>query len=126
MPDEPITLYALQYELKNNPRPFTREEILKLPPQKCGVYVLWRQTGTEGRNECLYVGESTTCIRRRLLQHYNNAQNDGLHSQLRMFRSIIQFSVEFTADAAEATALEAELIRAWRPKTNLQLNSMKP
>ena len=126
MSDEPITLYALQYELKRNPRPFTREEILKLPIRRCGVYVLWRQTGTEGRNECLYVGESTTCIRRRLLQHHNNPHNDGLHSQLRMFRSIIQFSVGFTADAAEAVALEAELIQAWRPKTNLQLNPAKP
>jgi len=125
MPDN-ITLYALQYQLKRNPRPFTREEILQLPTGQKGVYVLWRKTGTEGRNECLYVGESTTCVRRRLLQHYSNAQNDGLHSQLRMFRRIIHFSVEFTADAEETRLLESELIRAWQPKTNLKMNPRKP
>jgi len=125
MPDN-ITLYALQYQLKRNLRPFTREEILQLPPEQKGVYVLWRKTGTEGRNECLYVGESTTCVRRRLLQHYSNAQNDGLHSQLRMFRRIIQFSVEFTADAEETRLLESELIRTWHPKTNLKMNPRKP
>ena len=81
--------------------------------------------GTEGRNECLYVGESTTCVRRRLLQHHSNAQNDGLHSQLRMFRSIVQFSVEFTEDAEETLFLETELIREWKPKTNLKMNPDK-
>ena len=100
-----VTLYVLQYQLKRNLRPFTREEILQLPTGRSGVYVLWRKTGTEGRNECLYVGESTTCVRRRLLQHHSNAQNDGLHSQLRMFRSIVQFSVEFTEDAEETVLI---------------------
>ena len=76
MPDS-VTLYVLQYQLKRNLHPFTREEILQLPTGRSGVYVLWRKTGTEGRNECLYVGESTTCVRRRLLQHHSNAQNDG-------------------------------------------------
>ena len=121
-----VTPYVLQYQLKRNLRPFTREEILQLPTKRTGVYVLWRKTGTAGRNECLYVGESTTCVRRRLLQHYSNAQNDGLHSQLRMFRPIIQFSVEFTEDAEETVLLEAELIRAWKPKTNLKMNPDKP
>ena len=120
-----VTLYALQYQLKRNLRPFTREEILKLPTGRSGVYVLWRKTGTEGRNECLYVGESTTCVKRRLLQHDSNAQNDGLHSQLRMFRPIIQFSVEFTEDAEETVLLETELIREWKPKTNLKMNPDK-
>ena len=69
-----VTPYVLQYQLKRNLRPFTREEILQLPTRRSGVYVLWRKTGTEGRNDCLYVGESTTCVRRRLLQHYSNAQ----------------------------------------------------
>ena len=117
-----VTPYVLQYQLKRNLRPFTREDILQLPTGQSGVYVLWRKTGTEGRNDCLYVGESTTCVRRRLLQHYSNAQNDGLHSQLRMFRPIIQFSVEFTEDAEETVLLETELIREWKPKTNLKMN----
>ncbi len=120
-----VTLYALQYQLKRNLRPFTREEIQQLPTRRTGVYVLWRKTGTEGRNDCLYVGESTTCVRRRLLQHYSNAQNDGLHSQLRMFRPIIQFSVEFTKNAEETVLLETELIREGKPKTNLKMNPAK-
>lgn len=53
-----ITPYVLQYQLKRNLRPFTREEILKLPTEQTCVYVLWRKTRTEGRNECVYVGES--------------------------------------------------------------------
>ena len=120
-----ISVYALQYQLRRNLRPFTRQEILQLPTGRSGVYVLWRKTGTEGRNECLYVGESTTCVRRRLLQHDSNAQNDGLHSQLRMFRPIIQFSVEFTEGAEETVLLETELIREWKPKTNLKMNPDK-
>ena len=112
------TSYVLQYQLKRNLRPFTREEILKLPTEQTGVYVLWRKTGTEGRNECVYVGESTTCVRRRLLQHYDRATNPDLHSQLRLFRGIIQFAVEFTEGIEETVFLETELIRAWQPKTN--------
>ena len=113
-----ITPYVLQYQLKRNLRPFTREEILKLPTEQTGVYVLWRKTGTEGRNECVYVGESTTCVRRRLLQHHDRATNPDLHSQLRLFRGIIQFAVEFTKGTEETVLLETELIRAWQPKTN--------
>ncbi len=113
-----ITPYVLQYQLKRNLRPFTREEIQKLPTGQRGVYVLWRKTGTEGRNECVYVGESTTCVRRRLLQHYDGTTNPDLHKQLRLFQGIVQFAVEFTEDAEETVLLETELIRAWQPKTN--------
>ncbi len=113
-----ITPYVLQYQLKRNLRPFTRPEIQKLPIGQSGVYVLWRKTGTEGRNECIYVGESTTCVRRRLLQHYDRATNPELHSQLRLFRGIIQFAVEFIDGVEETVLLETELIRAWQPKTN--------
>ncbi len=120
-----VTPYVLQYELRRNLRPFTREELLQLPPGRSGVYALWRKTGTEGQNECLYVGESTTCVRRRLLQHSSNAQNDELHSQLRLFRPIIQFSVEFTEHTEETVLLETELIREWKPKTNLKMNPDK-
>lgn len=111
-----MTPYVLQYQLKRNLRPFTREEIQKLPEGQSGVYVIWRKTGTEGRNECVYVGESTTCIRRRLLQHHDGTTNPELHAQLRLFRGIVQFAVEFTADAEETVWLETELIRAWQPK----------
>ena len=120
-----ITPYVLQYQLKRNLRPFTREEILKLRAGRSGVYVLWRKTGTEDRNECLYVGESTTCVRRRLLLHHTDAQNDELRKQLRLFGTIIQFSVEFTEDAEETVLLETALIRTWQPKTNLKMNPSK-
>jgi len=42
-----------------------------------------------------------------------------------MFRPIIQFSVEFTEDAEETVLLESELIREWKPKTNLKMNPDK-
>lgn len=113
-----VTPYVLQYQLKRNLRPFTREEIMKLPVGRSGVYVFWRKTGTEGRNECIYVGESTTCIRRRLLQHHDGTTNPGLNTQLRLFQGIVQFAVEFTEDAEETVLLETELIRTWQPKTN--------
>ena len=113
-----VTPYVLQYQLKRNLRPFTRAEIQQLPRERSGVYALWRPTGTEGRHECLYVGESTTCMRRRLLQHYDGATNPELYAQLRMFRAIVQFSVEFTSGAEETVLLETELIRSWQPKTN--------
>ena len=119
---EGITPYILQYQLKRKVRPFMREEIQQLPAGRSGVYVLWRKTGTQGRNECIYVGESTTCVRRRLLQHHSNPQNEGLHSQIRMFGPILQFSVEFTEGVEETLLLETELIREWRPKTNLKKN----
>ena len=50
---------------------------------------------------------------------------DEFLSQLRMFRSIIQFSVEFTENAQETVLLETELIREWKPKTNLKMNPDK-
>lgn len=113
-----VTPYVLQYQLKRNLRPFTRAELLQLPRGRSGVYALWRKTATAGRHECLYVGESTTCVRRRLLQHHAGPTNPELSAQLRMFRAIVQFSVEFTEDADETLLLETELIRAWQPKTN--------
>ena len=36
-----------------------------------------------------------------------------------------QFSVEFTEDAEETVLLETELIREWKPKTNLKMNPDK-
>ncbi len=120
-----LTPYILRYRLKRNLRPFTRAEILQLPTRRSGVYALWRKTGIEGRNECLYVGESTTCVRRRLLEHSTNAQNDELSSQIRLFRPIIQFSVQFTENADETVLLETEIIREWKPKTNLKKNPDK-
>ncbi|RKU18944.1 hypothetical protein C6501_01960 [Candidatus Poribacteria bacterium] len=113
-----VNPYVLQYQLKRNLRPFTRAEIQKLPTGQSGVYVLWRKTGTEGRNECVYVGESTTCVRRRLLQHYDGTTNPELRTQLRLFGGIVHFSVELTEDAEETVLLETELIRTWQPKTN--------
>ncbi len=35
-----VTPYVLQYQLKRNLRPFTREDILQLPTGRSGVYAL--------------------------------------------------------------------------------------
>ena len=49
---------------------------------------------------------------------------DSIHNS-EVFRSIVQFSVEFTEDAEETVFLETELIREWKPKTNLKMNPDK-
>ena len=68
--------------------------------------------------ERLYVGQSTTCVRRRLIQHLSNEENPELRRQLRMFRDLVQFSVVFTVGQTETLALETTLIREWQPETN--------
>ena len=68
--------------------------------------------------DCIYVGKSETCIRRRLLDHLQNEPNPGLRRVLRTFRDMVQFSVAFTANAEETDALETAIIRDWQPETN--------
>lgn len=111
--------YVTAYNLRRELRPYTRAEVSRLPNDRCGVYTLWRPRSGSERPECLYVGESRTCVRRRLLEHLSsNEPNEELRHQLQLYRTVVVFSVEFTADTAETLVMEAELIRAWQPKTN--------
>ena len=110
--------FSVKYRLERELQPFTREALLQLPKDRCGLYALWLPTGTDDAPERLYVGESTTCVRRRLLQHLSNEENPELRKQLRMFPDLVQFSVVFTEGEQETLALETMVIRDWQPETN--------
>lgn len=110
--------FSVKYRLERELQPFTRDVLLQLPKDRCGLYALWLPTGTDDAPERLYVGESTTCVRRRLLQHLSNEENPELRKQLRMFPNLVQFSVVFTEGREETLALETQLIRELQPETN--------
>ena len=110
--------FSVKYRLENERQQFTRAVVLQLPKVRCGLYALWLSTGTEDAPERLYVGQSTTCVRRRLLQHLSDEDNPDLRRQLHMFRDIVQFSAVFTTGERETLDLERTLIRDWQPETN--------
>ena len=62
-------LFAKKYQLENNLCPFNQEEVQKLPKDRYGLYALWLPDEIESAHERLYIGRSTTCVRRRLLEH---------------------------------------------------------
>lgn len=111
------SLFDIQYRLEQRRVPFTRETLRQLPKERCGLYALWLPDDIGGY-QCLYAGVSTTCIRRRLLQHLSDEQNPELRIQLRMFGELVHFSVAFTEDPEQTLALETALIREWQPETN--------
>ena len=110
------TPLGLKYQLENQRLPFNREELLQLETNRTGVYALWLPGG--GPDECLYVGMSDTCIRRRLLQHLNNETNPELRDLLRLYRDTVEFSIALTGDEDETLSLEDDIIKAWKPVTN--------
>ncbi|MCY3801425.1 MAG: GIY-YIG nuclease family protein [Chloroflexi bacterium] len=112
------TPFGLKYRLEKEVHPFNRDQVAKLPKDRTGVYALWLPNEIEDAYDCLYVGISTTCIRRRLLQHITNETNPKLRRQLRMFRDIVRYSVAFTEGHQETLALETAVIRDWQPETN--------
>ena len=114
-------LFAKKYQLENNLRPFNREEVQKLPKDCYGLYALWLPDEIESAPERLYIGRSTTCVRRRLLDHLANEANPELRRQLHMFPDLVEFSVTFTESEKETRELEAAIIRAWQPETNRNL-----
>ena len=118
---EGVTRFTAKYQLERELRPFTSEQVRSLPRNRCGLYALWLPSGVEGGPERLYLGMSTTCLRRRLLQHLSSETNPELRRQLRMFRDLVQFSVVYTANEQETRELETALIRDWQPETNRTL-----
>ena len=117
--DGGTTPFGLKYRLERELRPFEDAEVRRLPRERTGVYALWASAGGEGgRPECLYVGMSDACVRRRLRQHLKNETNPELRRQLRLFRDIVMFSVVFTHGRRETLDLETAVIRDWQPLTN--------
>ena len=116
MTDSPRTPLGLKYQLERERRPFQRGELRQLERHRTGVYALWLPYG--GPDECLYVGMSDTCVRRRLLQHLNNETNPELRNLLRLYRDTVEFSTAYTGAGDETLDLEDAIIKAWRPVTN--------
>ncbi len=116
MTEGPRTPLGLKYQLENQRLPFSRGQLLQLETNRNGVYALWLPGG--GPDECLYVGMSDTCIRRRLLQHLNNETNPELRDLLRLYRDTVEFSTALTGDEDETLSLEDGIIKDWKPVTN--------
>ena len=116
MTDGPRTPLGLKYQLENQRLSFNRERLLQLETNRTGVYALWLPGG--GPDECLYVGMSDTCIRRRLLQHLKNETNPELKNLQRLYKDTVEFSIAFTGDEDETLSLEDAIIKAWQPVTN--------
>ena len=112
------TPFALKYRLRRERYPYRRENVQSLSANRCGVYALWLPSAVGNGYDCIYVGKSETCVRRRLLQHLQNEPNPGLRRELRTFRDLVEFSVAFTANVEETDALETAVIRDWQPETN--------
>ena len=113
-------IFNVKYQLEKTREPFTREAVLRLPKNRCGLYAIWLATDVEGEAtyERLYAGVSTTCVRRRLLEHLSNEENPKLRTELRMFGEFVYFSFALTEEPAETLELETALIREWQPVTN--------
>ena len=114
-----MTPFALKYQLERESRPFQRDEVRCLPEGRRGVYALWLPSGD--LPECLYVGISKTCVRRRLLDHLSNETNDDLRRQLRLFGDEVRFAVAYTDDDAQTLELEALVVGDWQPRCNIRL-----
>ncbi|MCY4112041.1 MAG: hypothetical protein OXF96_08890 [Chloroflexi bacterium] len=113
-----LTPFAAKYRLERELRPFTRDEVRRLPSGRSGLYALWLAAETEGGHERIYLGMSATCVRRRLLDHLSNETNPELRRELRLFRDRVEFSAVFTTGERETRDLETALIRDWQPETN--------
>ena len=115
-----MNLFALKYGLERDFRLLTRQGVRTLPKDRLGVYAFWLVDDADSINACLYVGISTTCVRRRLLSHLSNETNDELRRQFRMFGDVIRFTVSFTDSEEQTRQLEAALIHDWQPECNTQ------
>ena len=113
------TALALKYKLQHNRIPFERQRVLHLPRGRSGVYALWLPSVEMADwHDCIYVGKSETCVRRRLLDHLGADANPKLRKLLYSFRELVEFSVAFTKTVEETDALETTVIRDWQPNAN--------
>ena len=116
-----MTPFTAKYRLARNLQPFTREQVQGLERDRLGLYALWLPGASDDVPECLYVGMSATCVRRRLLDHLSDEQNPELAREFRLFGGAptrISFSVAYTETEAETRSLEAAVIGEWQPRTN--------
>ena len=114
--DGPRTPLGLKYQLERERRPFDRAQLRQLERNRSGVYALWSPGG--GPGECLYVGMSDTCVRRRLLEHLDRETNPELRDLLRLYGDTVEFSAAYTGGDDETLSLEDNIIKTWRPAAN--------
>ena len=117
------TPLGVRYRLRRNHRPYTREEVSALPRNRTGLYAIWLPSAEEGGEpddrECIYIGKSETCIRRRLLDHLRPTEpNPELRRLLSYLLPLAQFSVAYTAYASETDALETSAVHILHPTAN--------
>jgi len=94
------------------------EERLKRVPKSPGVYIF------KGAGErVLYVGKAKE-LRTRLRSYFQKAANLDMRKQA-MVRSVRDFSTIVTGSELEALALEANLIKQYRPRFNVILRDDK-
>ncbi len=116
-----MTPFTAKYQLQRSLRPFMRQEVRRLEQDRLGLYALWLPGASADAPECLYVGMSATCVRRRLLDHLADESNPQLAREFRLFGGAptrISFSVAYTQTEAETRALESAVIGDWQPRTN--------
>ena len=121
MYDDRTSAFALRVRLTEERISYTRENVRALPKNRIGLYAIWLPSEYVVDDwDCVYVGKSEACVRRRLLDHLRlSERNYGLRRLLYIFGSAIAFSVAYTATAGETDALETAVIRAWQPEANL-------
>ncbi len=110
--------FALAYQLRNHRQLFNKQTVRQLPMKRVGIYAIWIPTENADLPDCIYVGESTDCIRARLLQHLSNETNPKLRHLLHIFSGIAEFSFSYTHGRSQTKNLETEMIHQLHPETN--------
>ena len=113
-------LWAFQYRLERESKPFTQEDIKSDAPADPGVYAIWPPPWAQEVG-CLYVGKSKN-MRARLLQHLHDAHNDCLYGFIRDYQGYLRFTAEPAVTDADAKAIESEMIRRLQPICNIAEN----
>ena len=84
----------------------------KAPDRDFGVYLIW------SKKVCVYVGKAERqSLRKRLLQHYDNEQNEKLERWIKSSHQL-WFSYQVLNDSAIINARERNYIKKFSPLTN--------
>ena len=81
-------------------------------PTYSGIYIFWSRS----KGRCLYVGQ-TSCLRRRLLEHWSGSHNVRLSAWIRYFGSDLDFCYARVPEGAVSRA-ERLVISGLRPWFN--------
>ena len=121
MYDDRTSAFALRVRLTEERISYTRDNVRALPKNRIGLYAIWMPSEYVVDDwDCVYVGKSEACVRRRLLDHLRLSEpNYGLRRLINLFGNGAQFSVAYTATTTETNELETAVIQAWDPEANL-------